>query len=431
MRFEKNIDPNLSIIALKRVCHLIEKFYPNAKISKDFIDIKEKEFLPKKLILRISKTNKLLGTKLSFNEIQSIFQRLECETNKKTEDTIEIIPPTYRNDIKKEIDLIEEVARIYGYNNIEKKTPSFSSSLIFHDKFYLFEKFLKNILTSLNLQEIITPNLISENFSKIVSNNEIKIAHAKSKEQSILRSSFLPSFLQVAKNNLYHKNFNLHFFETGKIHFKKDDKIFEENALSIMLSGKRTFPYFEEKENCVNFFDLKGLIENILSKLKIKNFSFKKSSINSFHPKRQIAIFLQDINIGTMGELHPKILHKMDIKKTLFFLEMNLLELFKKFSKKIKFEKFSLFPSSERDLTIKIDSQTPISKILDLIKTTKSNILEKYYLLDIYINPKFPNIKNVTFRFIYRDKTKTISNIEVEKELLKINKKINILKIDV
>lgn len=426
LRFEKGTDPNVTCPALNRVAHLLQKICPECKIS-GIIDISEKEFHPLKIACRISRVNKILGTNLSLNEIRSIFHRLEFQTSIQDENLI-VIVPTYRNDIKKEIDLIEEVARIFGYNNLEKRPALFKSSAAWHCPEYIFETKLKHILISLGLQEVITCDLISPKMSQILvekslpKSSLIEVLYAKSEEQSILRPSFLPSFLQVAKNNFDHKNFDVCAFEIGKVHFKKQEEFIEEEVFALMLCGKNNPHNFDQKPNDFDFFDLKGILENLFQSLKIEKFHFEKSSHPCFHPGRQAKIFVENIEIGTIGEVHSSVLQQMDIKKPVFFSEINMHHLMKKQKLNIKYVPLAQYPSSERDWTI------PLSKdvsYISLLENIESPLLEQVFLLDLYIDPKKPEQKNLTLRFIYRDKNKTISFEEVEKEHAKIIEEVS------
>ncbi len=421
LRFEKGTDPNGTLPALKRACHLLQSLCPSCKIG-NLIDVKTKEFLPLKISCRTDRANKLIGIHLSANEIESIFQRLECKTSK-TDGSITAEVPTYRNDIKTEIDLIEEVARIYGYNNIERKPPLFSSSNAPHSPLYIFETKLKKTLLTLGLQEIITCDLISAKMAEVLVEKSlpkdaiIEVLYSKSEDKSHLRPSLLPSFLEVAKNNFDHKNFDLAVFEISKIHFKNKDEFFEKPTIAIMLSGKNRPHHFDIKPIDFDFYDLKGILENLLGTLKIKNYSFAKSSHPCFHPGRQAKIFIDGIEIGVVGEIHPLSLSEFDLKKPVLFAEIDTAELMQKQRANIKYTELSQYPSSERDWTISLPGDIALTPLLEKIQ---SPILEEAFLLDIYVDPKKENVKNVTFRFIYRDKNKTVSFEEVEKEQEKI-----------
>jgi phenylalanyl-tRNA synthetase beta chain len=423
MRFEKSIDFNMTALALDYAAELISQL-SGGKILKGKIDLKNTKFSEKKLSLRFNRVKKILGTSISENEIIDIFQRLDFKIIEKNEEAILLEIPSYRNDINYEIDLIEEVARIFGYNNISKVKPFYQSSSVISSESYLFEKNIKSYLRTCSLQEIKTCDLISPSFAEIALLNLdrhdlIEVKHYKSIDQSILRPTLLPSLLEVVKFNQDHNNLNFLAFEIAKVYYKLDDQYIEKQVASIVLSGKRN-PHFWDKSNFdVNFYDLKGMLENILSVHLQKNYKFNTSHYKGFHPFRQAKINHQNNDFGVIGEVHPFVLNKFDLKKRVFFAEIDLDFLFKNRKVEMQFTSIPQYPGSQRDLTISLNEKQQTQEIFDIIKNIKSPLLEKFYLLELYKNVE--NKNNVTFRFIYRDKTKTISNEEIESEHEKIS----------
>lgn len=426
MRFEKSIDLNMIPLAIDYAAEMIAQL-AHGKVVKGKIDIKNQEFKPKKISLRFRRANKILGLSISENEIIDIFNRLDFKVTQTNEEAVLLEVPTYRNDISLEIDLIEEIARIYGYNNIPKTTPYYRSSSIVNSEAYDFEKNLKSYFRSRGLQEIKTCDLISPAFAEIALLNLniqdlITVKHYKSIDQSILRPTLLPSFLETIKFNQDHNNLDFPAFEISKVHYKNNNEYLEKDAAAITLSGKRN-PHIWDKTNFdMNFYDLKGILENILSAYLGKNFKFSASQFRGFHPSRQAIIHFTQENFAVLGEVHPSVLKTFDIKKKVFYAEIDLTYLRKNQKKQTQFKDISLFPGSQRDLTVSLNEKDLTQKVFDIIEKIKSPILEKSYLLDLYRSAE--NKNNVTFRFIYRDKNKTVSNEEVETEHEKITNEI-------
>jgi len=242
------------------------------------IDVGKKDkFLENKISIRVKRAQKILGTKISENEMIDIFERLDFKILEKNEDAILVQVPSYRNDISHEIDLIEEIARIYGYNNITKVKPAYRSSNAPTSEEYLFEREIKSYLRSCSLQEIKTCDLISPKLSEIAllnldKDSLVSVKHFKSIDQSILRATLLPSLLEVVKFNHDHKNFDILSYEISKVHFKNKDEYIERPTLSLIMSGKRN-PHLWDKSNFdVNFYDLKGILENVLSAVLDKKY---------------------------------------------------------------------------------------------------------------------------------------------------------------
>ena len=435
-RFERKSDPNGTLFALDRAVTLIHEIC-GGELIKGCIDQKKEEFSSLQLECRIDRTNKLLGTQLSLNEISDIFKHLEFHIKRKDENTLLVEIPTFRNDVLREIDLIEEVARIYGYNNIEKKKPLYHSSPSSENLIYHFEQKAKQILMKQQLQEFLTCDLIGPHLTKSLHGFHpslmIDVLHSKSIEQSILRPTLLASFLEIIRNNNDFSTHNIRGFETSRIHFKKDDQYIEQLMASIIMTGSFLPPHWSSKEKEVDYYDIKGILENMLKELGIEKYQFKISTFPNFHPQRQAQLFIGKAEIGVVGEIHPSTLEYFDIKKRVYFSEVNLELLLEMSRKEIKVKPLSAFPSSERDWTFTLPLKEDVEPILDKINEIKSFKLEKVKVLDLYINPQKTDVKNITLRFIYRDSKKTLSFEEVEKEHNKILNKLREkhLKIDV
>lgn len=422
-RFERGCDPNNVIKALDKAASLIEKA-AGGHIEKDFIDAKDALFHPIKIQCRYSRINAILGTKLGIGEIEDIFQRLKFPFDLEKNETFTIHVPTYRNDIKYEIDLIEEVARIYGYENIEIKPTHCQSSRIPHAPLFVFEKRLRFKLISEGLQEFLNCDLISPTQLNVIEDEPllkeslVTVVNPTSVEQSVLRPSLLPGLLQVVKYNLDRKNSNISGFEIGKIHFKCEKRYKEKFMLSIILTGKNAPYHWEEKPEEVDFFHLKGLIENLLSSTGISDYTLKFSSKNNLHPGRQASLYVDDMEIGAIGEIHPSLLRKLDISQRVFFAELNVHDLYSsQKTRQRKIEEIPAFPGSERDWTVTMKEEASIEEIFSSIRSIKTRFLQKVLLLDIYRGKQIgKDCRNITLRFTYKDKKKTLSQDIVERE---------------
>lgn len=428
IHFEKGVDPNGVEDAMNEAAMLIAK-YANGTVSKK-IEFRKGPFLPKKLFLRPEKANQILGTKLSRTEMENILERLECKVSGITSGPILVEVPTYRFDLNEEIDLIEEVIRIYGYNNIDKGSSRSTPSMLPNDPIYLFEKKLRSRLSGLGLQEFLTADLISpkladlcKDFMSIRGIHLHKTLHAKTEEYSILRPSLLPGLMQVSINNLDLKNQNFSGFEIGRIHFVQNGKSLEVPMLALLLSGQSTPNHWKNKCEEVDFYTLKGLLENLFLALRISNLEFASGNHMSLHPGRQSEIRSGKLTIGSFGEIHPKLLASFGIKQRVLFAEVDIEHLIKLHQPQALFKPIPNLPASVRDLTISLPQQMHIENLFQKIEANRPKILEKFELIDLY-TPENSNSKNATIRFTYRDAMKTISSDEVEKEHEKLITKL-------
>lgn len=414
-RFEKGIDTNAISKFLEIATQLIVEI-SGGKVTTRAVECKKESLTPTLIRCRPSRINQVLGTKISHNEVREFLRRLDCQISEETDDSLLVQVPSYRLDLSEEIDLVEEVARIYGYNHIERPLPKAGSSLLPHDPAYLFEQNLRQRLIGLGLQEFLTCDLISPKLASIgleFTNSKeslLKTLHSKSEDYSILRASLLPGLLEVIKANLDRKNNNFSAFEIGRIHVQQKEIPVEFPMAAIVLTGKEAPTHWQQKTKDTDFFTLKGLVENILLGLCITA-HFVPSHHPAFHPGRRADLYAGDLHIGTLGELHPKLLGLLDIKQRVYYAELNAEHLQATQGPSPKYTPVPTFPSSERDWTLPITPQSHVATIFEAIRSVKSPLLERFELISLYNSE---DKSNITIRFTYRDKSKTVSFEEVE-----------------
>ena len=421
-RFEKGVDPNGVVEALNYAAFLLQKI-AGGKVANGYVDQKTHEFGEKKIACRISRVNHLLGAALSTGEIISLLRRLGMTILQETNHELLVSVPTYRNDISIEEDLIEEIARVYGYNNLPKPIPRLTTSTIAHAPLYLMERTVRQRLIGEGLQEFLTCDLISPAQAAMAIEHPIdkealiSVMHSHSVDQSVLRASLLPGLVQVVKYNLDHGTSNIAGFEVGRVHLRDQDQFVEPTAIGIILSGKRAPYHWDPKPDNVDFFDLKGILENFLTSLNIEGISFEISHLHHLHPGRQAKIKKGDVVLGVMGEVNPAQMARIDVSQPVFFAELNLHELIPFVPKQWKVADLSPFPGSERDWTVTLNDELPIEDVLHVLRSVPSRLLERVTLLDLYKSEQIgKDKKNATFRFFYRDIEKTIAYEAVEKE---------------
>lgn len=411
IRYEKGVDIGSIPQLLEEAAALIAEL-SGGHVSDQIIDCGRKEFSRKEIAYRPSRVNQILGTHLSESEISDIFIRLGFELKKDNR----VLIPHFRNDIHEEIDLIEEVARIYGYNHIQRTLPKATSPQIPNDPTYLFETELRSRMIGLGAQEFLTCDLISPKKIDLIPELSstmrlLKTLHSKSEDYSILRPSLLPGLLDSIRLNFDQKNNRICAFEIGRVHFQNKETPIEYPMCAVVLSGKARPSHWEQKPIDFDFFDLKGMIENLLMGLRYPSIQIKPSKHPTFHPSRQAEIFIEDLCVGSLGEIHPNILEKMDIDQKVYYAELNVDYLQNKKPAPSKMKPLPLFPSSERDWTLPLDPKTPIQTIFHAIQSTQIRLLEHFELIDLYSTE---DKVHLTLRFTYRDPSKTVSFEEVE-----------------
>lgn len=422
LRFERGVDPLSVNLALDLAAQLLTTV-AGGEICRGMKEFVAEPYVPTILTLNTDRTNQLLGTHLSIREMAMLLHRLEIEELSEMGHTLKVQVPSYRNDLRAEIDLVEEVGRMFGFNNIPRPVPRHASSTITHAPLFQFEEEVRTKLVAQGLQECLTCDLISPKLAEIAvekaldSSMQIHVLHPASIDQSVLRTSLLPGLLQVVKFNLDRQNPNIAAFEVGHIHFKDKDEYFGEPAAAIILTGSSEPYNYENKPEKVDFFHLKGYVENLLASIGIESADFVPSHLQNFHPGRQARVQVGDVNVGALGEVHPQHLRALDIDKRVYYAELNLHDLLRLKRKELLATPIASFPGSERDWTITLEEKVPIGKVLSEIRSFPSSLLESVFLLDLYKSDKIgKDRKNATFRFQYRDLNKTIEYQEVEDE---------------
>lgn len=426
-RFEKTIDPLNVSLALDRAIALMQEL-AGGQIALGKIDEISHPYTPLKLTCRLNKINSLLGTKLSFNEVETLLHRLKFPcTPHSNDESFTVIIPSYRNDIRAEIDLVEEVARVYGYQHITLKEVKSIHSLMPHSSLYLMEKKLRQRLIAEGLQEVLTCDLISPKLATLAVEHIacedplIHVLQPSSVDQSILRPSMLPGLLQILKHNIDHQTNSLAVFEIGLIHYRQDNHFHEKPMVGILLTGNYETHFWEKNPRKVDFFDLKGVLESVFMGLNLSTISYEPSSLEGFHPTRQATIKSRHKTLGILGEVHPNLADKLDLKEKIYFAEFSLSELIESTSHFISMEALPIYPGSDRDWTATFKEETPYSIILDSLKSISSRLVKNISLVNLYRSETLgPDKKNLSFRFIYRDDQKTLSLEMVEKEHARI-----------
>lgn len=421
-RFERGTDPNQVPISLDRAALLIQQL-AGGEIQNGQWNIQKGEFKEEDVSCRLSRINHVLGMAFSRGEVEEIFKRLKFTYQWDGEDQFTVRIPTYRNDIKAEIDLIEEVARLYGYDHLDRQGRGYRASSLPSTPLHAFEKLIRKRLMEEGLQEFVTCDLIGPTLLQIVSGQStlsdsmVSVLNPTSIEQSILRTTLLPNLLQVAKYNFDHQNHEIRGFEIGRIHFWEGEEVKEPFVVAFLLTGKSAPDHWDRKSQEDDFFDLKGMIENLLKELGISQVVFKNLGLKSFHSGRQASVFIDSLEIGSLGEIHPSILRRLDVSRRILFAEFNLQDLMQVAKPLEKVAPLPLYPGSERDWTFTVKRSVPFAHILAAIEAEHSPLLEKVSLKDIYRGEKGnPEEQNMTLHFVYRDPSKTVEQAEVEAE---------------
>ena len=416
-RFEKGIDPGMTLFALDFAAMLLVES-SEGSLSKGVISAGALQPSKRVISLRTSRVNHLLGSKLSHTEVAELLSRLEIQT-KEVGESFQCQIPTYRNDLKEEIDLVEEVARLYGFENLRQENIEHPSSSSPNDPMYDLQVSAINTLIQLGLQQCITCDLISPEMSKLTLEKHfspaqvIEVLHPSSSDQSILRVSLLPGLLDVVHRNLMQGAKDLALFEVGRTHFNENGVYEEHEMASICLAGQNAPQHVTSKAKPFDFYDLKASIEDLVHRLTGKSVAFEESHLSNFHPFRQARVFIDKDLIGSIGEVHPALLQKFDINVPVLFGETSLLKIAQHQTRALKAEPLWSFPGTTRDWTVCLPKEMSAHNLVDFLNKNSASPLRNFILWDLY-TPQQEPIKKLTLRFFYQKADRTLQTEEVE-----------------
>lgn len=428
-RFERGVDPNLAPLASNRATQLILEVAGGCS-SHGLIDCVKNLPKPSAINLNTSYCNKILGISITPQKIYSIIKSIGCTISKKGKESFSIKPPSYRQDVKTPIDLIEEIARLFGYIKIPFCMPE--AKVLTYKKQQLHELITatKRLLTGIGLDEIITYSFIDPNDLNRLGFKEsqyICLKNPVSTQTSVMRTTLMPGIINTMVNNINRGNTSLSIFEIGKCFFSnfKNNSPKENIYLSLGLTGNLKGAHWKKKEEEVNFFYLKGIIETIMEKLFIKDYKFLDTNKPILHPKRACSIIINDKEIGFFGELHPALAKNYDLPKRNYIAEINITDLVNLKGLVRKFEPLPKFPGVRRDISIIVDKDIVSYDIIKMIRETGIRQIESINLFDLYKGDPIPKNKiSLAYAINFRHKERTLTDKEVDKAYNIIRQKI-------
>ena len=422
-RFERGICIDSVDYALKRAAILICELC-GGNISSDVIDEFPKKPEEKSILLNFNKTNKLIGQEIPREEIKSILTSLDFKINNITETGVGITVPFYRHDVTRECDVIEEILRIFGYNEI-KLSNNLSLPIIqeSYNKNHKTENTIANLLIPFGFNEIMN-NSLTSNKLNVLNRESVSIINSISSDISQLRTSLLESSLKTLKFNLNRKNKNNKFFEFGKIYEMINNKTTESKRLSVVFANDLFNNTWNNKSASSDFYYLKNIILNIFSKLSINT---TEKIINHDAFNNTLGLFHKKNNIALIGDVKNQFLSEFAIKNKVYYASLDLdyvLELIN--DDFIKYNQLSKFPNVKRELNFLLENNVKYNEIENYI-LNQSNIknLNKMTLSDVYEDDKLPKgKKSYTLNFTLLDQIKTLSEKEISLTMNKIQSKI-------
>lgn len=421
-RFERGVDPNLAKQAIERATQLILEI-----VGGDVGPIICEEDLsvlptPAQIKLAHSKVESLLGIKLSIKEVKSLLERLHCEVSLE-KDVLHVSPPSYRFDLAIDVDLIEEVARLVGYENIPADVKALAintTSNIESNQLGL----MKNALVSRGYHEVITFSFVDQEIESQLCNGNTskKLANPISQELSVMRGSIWPGLIKTAQHNLHRQQARVRVFEQALQFQNTADGLKQLPCLSGLIVGDCEPEQWGSSNRKIDFYDLKGDVENLLkiSSLPLDLISFKPAEDAALHPGQSANILCDEIVIGRLGKLHPRVQSVLDIDPAVYLFELQLNKLVKKPIASV-FQALSKYPSNRRDITMIVDENVNAEEIRSNIEQMNIVSLQSFKVFSIYKGKGIPDLKkSVSLGLILQEFSRTLTDKEIEQTVLLI-----------
>ncbi|ASS74594.1 phenylalanine--tRNA ligase subunit beta [Tumebacillus algifaecis] len=423
-RFEKGmIDQGMVTNALLRAAELIVEL-AGGEISAHPVEVVKRAAEPTTLSLRTERVNKLLGTEIAEEEMVAILRRLGFEVSDvKVEGTYQVTAPTRRPDMVREADLIEEIARVYGYDKIPVTLPEGSLVQGQLSPIQKLRRSTRELLIHSGMTEVVTYSLINiSNFEKLGLatagyEKQLKLMHPLSEDRNSLRTHMLPSLVEVVQYNRNRRENDLAIFEIGKVFIPHeiDTELPQEHfCVAGLVTGSFSPIGVGEKARPVDFFTAKGIVENLLIGLGITGVSYERTELPGMHPGRTARIFQGEMTLGFVGGLHPEAEEAAELAPTYYFeLDVERLLAAKHGATTIT-ASLPKFPSMERDIAVLVDLDVPAGKLLDTIYATGGELLVNARIFDFYQGAQVPEgKKSIAYSLQYRSSERTLTDEEV------------------
>ena len=418
MRYERIVDPSRITLALDRATELFgllaDGMIDNAYTAIDNLDKKDKE-----ITIELAKIKNYLGINITEKEVEKIFNDLDFKVEAKN-GSFKVFVPTRRVDISTSQDLEEEIARMYGYENIPSTLPNTNSKGSLNEKQKLVRS-IRHFLAGMGLMEVVNYSLINKNdlnkFGEF--SNEISLLMPMTSDRETLRETLLNSIVEDLRYNSARQQQDLAIFEIGKGYNTNG----EYDLLAAGIKGMFNSNLWQGKKTVSDFYLLKGILEQLLSYIGIEA-TFVKGVNNGLHNGQTAFVMAGDTKIGVIGALHPAILKENDITDG-FVFELNLTEIYKIRNIKNNYKPISKFPTVSRDIAILIDKNVPSSDIVALIKQTAKKLVD-INIFDVYQGDKIdPSLKSIAISLEFQDVEKTLTSEDVDKFINQILKRLD------
>ena len=426
-RFERGIDPNITEYALKRAALLIQEV-AGGEITSDIVDIYPKKIEDFPVVLNFNNVKKIIGQELPKEIIKNILASLEIKVNSVSDAGLGLTIPAYRVDIQREIDVIEEILRVYGYNNIkfsDKLNATVSNAPRTED--YKVQNIIATQLNSQGFHEMMANSLTTSSYVQLSEmlkeEHNVMMLNPLSNDLAAMRQSLLFSGLEAISYNINRRNSDLKLFEFGKTYHKFPSGYEENKHLTMFITGNRNQENWTNAQKPSDFFLFKGYVEAVLSRLGIQKTQNLPVTTDVF--SEGIAISQGSNVLVEFGVVKKSILKHFDIKQEILYADFNWALVLKLLSNKIKYVEIPKYPEVRRDLSLLLNENVSFEAIYNLARQTEKSLLKNISLFDVYQGKNLPEgKKSYAVSFTIQDNTKTLTDVQIDKIMGKLQKNL-------
>ena len=425
-RFERGADIDMIPVALDRAASLIAELADGQVVS-GVIDCYPRQLDPVVIEFNTQKAKNLLDISINADEVKQLLESIGLLTQPGScPDCLQVTVPSYRPDIEREVDLIEEVARLYGYGKIPVTMPTGTVDAKLPPLRQLLQKSLRQSMVAAGFSEAMNYSFVAvDSMSKIgisaddSRSSQVKILNPLSEDQAVMRTSLVPSLLDTVSRNLNYRSSNLRLFELRPVFLTQagSDQCVEKLSLTAVMSGQLEPEGWSQGSCAVDFYDIKGVVEEILAKISIYNVSFDSLSTQPyFHPGKSCQLMLGQKSLGFMGEVHPEVLNNFAIDQPVYLFELDVDTIIASAGDHAQFKALSRFPDVKRDSALLLDESISADQVMDIVNRSKVRFVESASIFDLYTGTGIPaGKKSLAIRVCYRDLEKTLTETEVTK----------------
>jgi len=419
-RFERGVDASLPPLAMQRATELLLAVAGGE--AGPLIDALVEQQMPPtpQVELRHSQVNRLLGIEVARDDIDDILRRLNMQVTEQPAGW-SVVPPSYRFDINIEADLIEEIGRLIGYNNIPGSREASHIRMDSFSERRVSQNRIRDAMVDQGYYEAVTYSFVAPDLQAILDPEQptLALANPISADMSVMRSRLLPGLIQALRHNLNRQQPRVRLFETGLCFIPAANGLEQTPHIAAVITGNRVEEGLYAGSTAVDFYDIKGDLESLLMFADGAEFGFERSENPILHPGQAADLTLAGEVIGFVGGLHPAVLKKLDINQPVFVFESRISPIMK--SSLPNFAEISRFPSIRRDIAVSIDAEIPVQALINCINSIKNEILQEVFVFDVYTGKEVRNNrKSVALGLILQDFSRTLIDEDVEDLVKKV-----------